>query len=86
MIRGPEHLSYEERLRYLGLFISKTRWLQGDLTVPFQYIKRDYRKAGEGLFVRKCSDKTRENGFKLKEGSFRIDIKKVFFTMSMESH
>lgn len=34
------------------------RRLQGDLTAAFLGLKRDYRKAGEGLFVRGCSDRT----------------------------
>ncbi|GAB0187230.1 hypothetical protein GRJ2_001188300 [Grus japonensis] len=71
MIRGLEHLSYEDRLRELGLFsLEKTR-LQGELTAAFQYLKGAYRKAGEGLFTRAWSDRTRGNGLKLKEGRFR---------------
>jgi len=51
----------------LGLLSLEKRKLQGDLTAAFQYLKGDYKKAGEGHFTRTCSDRT-VNGFKLKEG------------------
>ncbi|PKU46762.1 hypothetical protein llap_2921 [Limosa lapponica baueri] len=76
MIRGMEHLSYEDRLKELGLFSLEKRRLQGDLIAAFQYPKGAYRRAGEGLFVSKCSDRTRDNGFKLEEGRFRLNTKK----------
>lgn len=32
----------------------------------FQLLKKPYKKAGEGLFIRVCSERTRGNDFKLK--------------------
>jgi len=68
MVRGLEHLSYEDRLRELGLFSLQKRRLGGDLIATFEYLKRAYRKAGEGLFTRTHGDRTRGSGFKLKRG------------------
>ena len=63
MIRGLEHLSYEEGLRGLDLFSLEKRKLQGDLIVAFQYLKGVYKLEGEQLFMRVDSDRTRGNGF-----------------------
>ncbi|KFO82709.1 hypothetical protein N303_02680, partial [Cuculus canorus] len=86
MIRGLEYLPYEDSLRELGLFSLEKRGLRGDLIATFQYLKEDYRKAGEGLFIKACGDRTRGNGYKLERGRFRLDIKKNFFTMRAMRH
>ncbi|KAK4819573.1 hypothetical protein QYF61_008250 [Mycteria americana] len=86
MIRGMEHLSYEDRLRELGLFSLEKRKLQGDLIVAFQYLKRAYKKDGDRLFSRPCSNRTRGNGFKPKKGRFRLDIRRKFSTMRVVKH
>ena len=59
------------------MFSLEKRRLRGDLTVAFQYLKGACRKAGEGLFVR---DRTRCNGLKLKEGRFKLDVRRKLFT------
>ncbi|KFW10886.1 hypothetical protein N327_07247, partial [Fulmarus glacialis] len=76
MIRRLEHLPYEDRLRELGLFSVETALL----IAAFQYLKGPYRKGGEGLFIRECSDRTRGSDFKVKEGRFRLNIRKKLFT------
>ncbi|KAK4815832.1 hypothetical protein QYF61_008435 [Mycteria americana] len=58
----------------------------GDLIVAFQYLKGAYKKDGDRLLSRACNDRTRGNGFKLKEGRFRLDIRKKFFTMRVVKH
>ena len=51
--------------------------------MAFYYLKGADRKAGEGLFIRVCSNRTRGNDFKLEESRFRLDISKKFFTVKV---
>ena len=54
--------------------------------MAFQYLKGAYKKDGDRLFSRACCNRTRGNGFKLKEGRFRRDVRKNFFTMRVVKH
>jgi len=86
MIQGLDHLCYEERLRELGLFSLEKRRLWRHLRAAFQCLKGAYKKAGEGLLTRAGSDRTRGDGFKLKERRFSLDIRKNFFPMRVVRH
>ena len=44
MIRGLQHLSYEDRMRELGLFCLEERRLWGDLIAASQNLRGDYKQ------------------------------------------
>jgi len=79
-------VSYNDRLKGLGLFSLQKRRLCGDHSAAFQYLKGTYRKGGEGVFTRACIDRVEVNGFQLKAGRFRLDIRKKFFTVRVVRH
>ena len=84
MTQEMEHLPCEDRLRELGLFSLEkaARWSDSGCSVS----KGGYKKEGYRLFSRVCCDRTRGNGFKLKEGSFRLDTRKKFFIIRVVRH
>jgi len=51
LIRRLEHLSFEDRLREMGLFSLEKRRFQGDLVIALLYMKRDYKQETNGLFT-----------------------------------
>ncbi|XP_059323544.1 triadin isoform X25 [Ammospiza nelsoni] len=76
---GLEHISYEDRLREMGQFSLEKRRLRGYLIAVFQYLQGACKRAKEGLVTTACSD--RENGFKLKDVGFSLDIREKVFTV-----
>ena len=81
MIKGLEHLSYEERLSDLGLFSLEKRRLRGDLINIYKYLRCGRQREEARLFSVVLEDRTRGNGHKVKHRKFHTDVSNNFFVV-----
>lgn len=82
MIKGLEHVSYEERLRELRLFSWEQRRLRGILAMSVDTSWKAVNKREATSAV--SSDRRRDNRHRLKHTKFHLNTRNNFFTVRVE--
>ena len=80
MIRGLEHLLYDERLRSWNCLAWGREGFRETLLQSSSTWKKLTNRRGTDFFTWSDGDRTRENDFNLKERRLGLDVRKNFFT------
>lgn len=86
LLKSLEGMFYEKRLRVLRLSSLGKRRLRGDLTAFFNFLKSGSGGGGAGLFYMVLDDRTCWNSIEFHKWRFKLDIRKIFFTMRVVKH
>ena len=81
MIKGLEHLHYEERLSDMCLFRLLKRRLRGDLINVYKYLRFGRQRNEARLFSVLWGNRTRGNGQKLEHRKFHTNVHKNVFAV-----
>ena len=81
MMRGLETKPYEERLKEFGMFRVKKGRLRGDMIALFKYLKGCQTEERQDLFLIIPECRTHNNGLKLWEANFWLNIGKNILTV-----
>jgi len=86
LVAGLEGMSSEEWLGTPVLSGLERRRLRGDLIAPHSFPRRGSGEGDPELFSLGSRDRTRGNGSKLHQGTFRLGMRKHFFAERVVRH